>query len=58
VSGIEWFDFALLTGSHLDFNGLFAQRITLKQKMRIEGLAEACKVLFTPVVIKECSRLL
>lgn len=27
VSGIEWFDFALLTDPHLGLNGLFVQRI-------------------------------
>ena len=29
VSGIEWFDFALLTDPHLGLNGFFVQRIYL-----------------------------
>lgn len=29
VSGIEWFDFALLTDPHLGLNGFFVQRIDL-----------------------------
>ena len=27
VSGMEWFDFALLTDPHIGLNGLFVQRI-------------------------------
>lgn len=32
VSGIEWFDFALLTDPHIGLNGLFVQRIYFKKK--------------------------
>lgn len=34
VSGIEWFDFALLTDPHIGLNGLFVQRIYFKKKNR------------------------
>ena len=49
VSGIEWFDFALLTDPHIGLNGLFVQRIYFKKKnIGVWVAAKAYRVLFQP----------
>ena len=56
VSGIEWFDFALLTDPHLGLNGLFVQRIYFKKdKWESEWLPKLTEFYFNhllPVIVK------
>ena len=57
VSGIEWFDFALLTDPCFGLNGLFVQRINFKRnKWESEWLQKLSEFYFNhllPVIIKD-----
>ncbi|XP_068705086.1 uncharacterized protein [Montipora foliosa] len=61
VSGIKWFDFALLTDPRLGLNGLFVQRIHFeKNKWESEWLPKLTDFYFNhllPVIIKDNSSL-
>lgn len=61
VSGIEWFDFALLTDPCLGLNGLFVQKIHFeKNKWESEWLPKLTEFYFNhllPVIIKDNSSL-
>ena len=57
VSGMEWFDFALLTDPHIGLNGLFVQRIHFhKTKWESEWLPKLTEFYFNhylPVLLKD-----
>ena len=61
VSGMEWFDFALLTDPHIGLNGLFVQRIySQKTKWESEWLPKLTEFYFNhflPVLLKDHSTL-